>query len=281
MSLAYRGLEYAAERRWTDAAVALSESHAPAAYERRVGRIAGGIVGTAAGIFTFSAALGFSALDPLAPVEAPDMPAWHGRSFVLALTLVFAGVAAVAAYVLGRAFARVLARRVVSRAAVRSGDAVRDFVALEHDAPGQVLERRARALEYRSVLFPMVALSLLAPLTLHALVAGLIGDFASFGSWMSASALIVGHAHLVLCICCIRYARIIRRSSAEDLLARGDRDWWRALGFTTAAAAIPGVMLLAVPPVLTLVTGLVFIPAMFRTIRSHVLEERAALATLA
>jgi hypothetical protein len=190
--------------------------------------------------------------------------------------LLGSGVAAAAAYLVARLFARVHIARVLGRGVTRSEDPVLDVATLETHAPARVLSRLVSDLEYPSVLFPMLAISILAPLTLHVLVAGLLGTYGSFDSWIRGSVMLVGHAHLVLCICCARYAGLIRSSNSAALSARGERDWTRALGFTTLAAAIPGVLLMAVPPILTFVTGIVFIPAMYKTLRNHVVSERAA-----
>ena len=55
------------------------------------------------------------------------------------------------------------------------------------------------------------------------------------------------------------------------------RAWARTWAITNAVSAGPGLLLLAVPPVLTAITGLAFIPFMFVFMRRRLMNERSAI----
>jgi hypothetical protein len=133
----------------------------------------------------------------------------------------------------------------------------------------------AAALELGSVAWPLAGLAMLAPLTLHALVSGATG-LAHFSDWIVMSVHWVGHAHLALALMAWRFARIIRRSQTAELPQAGSG--WTALLVATGAAVVPGIFLLALPPVLVFVTGAAFVPASFILARRAVALERGRLA---
>ena len=129
--------------------------------------------------------------------------------------------------------------------------------------------------------WPLAALALLAPLTLHYLY--YLATEApvargSFDGWIGLSIAVVGHCHLLLAVLCWRFARRVRRRSAAELGHAPARDGWVALGLVTLASLVPGVALLGIPVLLVAVTGLLFIPAMFHWASLRVRRERHALA---
>jgi hypothetical protein len=275
MSLAYRGLDYAAERRYAEAAASSERAALRGcrgatvfAAERRLARAAAGLVAIVGGLAVFVLALA-----TLGDIDRPSK-----APHVLLSLLVMSGVASLLTYAVGRFIARRTVGPLFGREMARTGDPVADLCNLEMAGPDRALSRFASRLEHHSVVLPMIGMSLLMPLTIHAAVSLGTGTIGSYDVWIRISTVLVGHAHLVLALCCWRYARLIRGSSSEALTLRGQRDWGRALGFTTLAAAIPGLLIAAVPPILTVLTGLLFIPFMFNTVRAHVIEERAALA---
>ena len=76
----------------------------------------------------------------------------------------------------------------------------------------------------------------------------------------------------------VMFARKMSRLSHADLAAlRIHQEWGKALGLTVAISAVPGLLLLAVPPLLTAITGIVFIPLLFIRMWRRLLEERAVL----
>ncbi len=281
MAMPYRGLELAADRRF-EADAALDADGALVArgrriYEGRSARTAAGMAGVAVGIVMFA-----DAARLLIASGRLDPPHTTELTFLLlggwALAIMTYGVVRVAAH------ARL---REMLSPVLRSGDATADLARLEGSAPRVVLARVTWALERWSIAFPMMALCLLAPLTLHFLVAGafrppmaLLEDDA-FGTWIAISAAIVGHAHLALAICCWRYARRARSLTSEELMDRGNKDWGTGLGVALACSAVPGIVLIALPPLVTLVTGLAFIPAMYVVMRRKLVNERLTLDAIA
>jgi hypothetical protein len=98
---------------------------------------------------------------------------------------------------------------------------------------------------------------------------------------------LLGPMHIALAACSVRYARLVARLPSEELLLRGQRDWSRALVFVTLAAfpfltysfARSGPVQF---PVLALSIGYLptalLVPFVFNLLRSHVVEERRAIA---
>jgi hypothetical protein len=74
-----------------------------------------------------------------------------------------------------------------------------------------------------------------------------------------------------------RFARNLRRARGTPQLVGGG---WAAYGWTCLAGAVPGFLLLGVPPLLVAVTGLTFIPASFWLARRAVLRERGHIEAL-
>jgi hypothetical protein len=69
----------------------------------------------------------------------------------------------------------------------------------------------------------------------------------------------------------------VRKRPTADLAWAPGRDGWSAWGITIAASAFPGLALLFVPVILVAVTGVLFIPAMFRFMSLRVSRERLTL----
>jgi hypothetical protein len=154
-------------------------------------------------------------------------------------------------------------------------------------SPALAVHRRIDRWQTAALALPMVACSLAAPLTLHYLLVlafdaigalspapgSSFSEVRSFDQWIAISALIVGHAHLVLAGHAVVFARRLRRLPAGALPPDGAG--WGALSWAVVASAIPGAALLFIPPVLTFFTGLVFIPLMYGAARRTFVRERA------
>jgi hypothetical protein len=128
---------------------------------------------------------------------------------------------------------------------------------------------------------PLIAISLLTPLTLHWLFSFLLTAQGArdFAVWIKISAVVVGHAHLALAYLSYRFTTKLARSSTAEIEAMSIHgEWGKTLGITVLVSAVPGILALAVPPILSAITGLVFIPVMFILTRNQVLEERAMLS---
>ena len=126
---------------------------------------------------------------------------------------------------------------------------------LEPQLPGEALARW-------SLRLPMLGLALVMPMTLHAVVTVLIGKLtpADFSGWIQISSVIVGQAYIVLGWLVYQDAGLI----VSDVNAvPWTKRAWAVLLKTSVASCIPSIVLLGVPPILTFITGAVFIPAMY------------------
>ncbi len=151
------------------------------------------------------------------------------------------------------------------------------------EAPFAWRERRLSALEAPSAAMPMIATTAFTPLCLHLLaylclctMDNSTPKLPDFGKWITISMVVVGHAHIALAICCVLYAVRLSKLPTNALVERPKhRDWLWALGIATLVSAVPGILLLGVPPLLSVATGLAFIPLMFLGIRRALIRERA------
>lgn len=229
-------------------------------YARRMGRIAGGVVGVCLGCAL--------------PLAAGLMSATNSNfdRGQLTIGLIAAVCVSVATSLAARAWAREHAHRLLATFKL-SGNVHADIARLESEHPVAALAARAERLERASIGWSLAAIALLAPLSIHLVVAGFWAR-GHFDRWMLISYIIVGHAHLFLVICAIRLAVRLRR--AEDLIRFNERGW-NAYALTVVAAAVPGVVLLALPPILTGVTGL-FIPPLWGWALRTVGYERRVLS---
>jgi hypothetical protein len=234
----------------------------------RRARVAAGTVGVAAAILVAAASIA----DDTAPT----------------LVLIGGGGAALLTYVMGRALGA-LRGAGVGRIPALTGHLDADLARLEAESPvraiASVTEETDR-LETWSTGLPLAAIALLAPLTLHfgfwvllcAPHASLESCFRDFTQWIRASLLIVGHAHLALVVCTARFARKMRRLDAPQLGAMSTGpEWAKALGLAVLVAALPGLLLFAIPPLLAAGTGLAFIPFMYVFMHHRLRTERTIL----
>lgn len=234
-------------------------------YERRLGRAAAGAVGIAG-----SAALVASAVT-LAALEAPK----DGR-----LTQILFGswLVAGAAYLAGRLVAKHRIRSALQRMARPSGDLRADVERLRSAEPSRALRHLTDGLERSSVALPLMMFALLMPLTIQAIVYNPLGfgDSDKFDSWIMMSLVIVGHCHLVLAYLGWRFARNMRSWSTQILADKRHREGLVAWAITVAVSCFPGIILIAIPPILVAVTGF-FVPIAFYVMARRVVSERMAL----
>ncbi len=156
-----------------------------------------------------------------------------------------------------------------------TGSAERDLERLAAATPLGTLRARAHRFAVASIALPLMAIALVGPLTLHAPFAILGDNLRTFATWIALSSAIVGHAHLVLAGLSARYAVQLGR----DPHMTGGAG--RALGWTVLASAIPGVVFLALPPILTAITGAVLVFAGFAWARRTMLRESAVVVRMA
>jgi hypothetical protein len=256
---------------------------------RRVARAVGGWAGTVAAIVAFAMAL-ISWVDP--PWTSTPTDTWHTREEMRTTAthvLLYGWLFGLALAWVTRPIARLVLAPIVRRDRfVPTGHAAVDLARLEAADPLRRAVRLAMSWERGSAALPLVAASLLAPLSLHWLAGSALsamgGDSlhaSDYGQWIGISVVIVGHAHLVLAIFCTIWAFRLRGLGTDEIRSGVRRGWASALGWTTAASCIPGLVLVAIPPLLVVLTGIVFIPAMFHVMARIIVRERLALETAA
>jgi hypothetical protein len=148
---------------------------------------------------------------------------------------------------------------------------------LSAQSPQTEVKQLTTRLEQLSIGLPLVALSLLAPLTIHFLVGLLISggriDARDFDSWIMTSAVLVGHCHLLLAYLSWRYSRHLIKSNIDGFLTLKS-DGWTTFGLVVASSLVPGAFLIGLPVVIVAITGILFIPYMFGWARETLARER-------
>ncbi|MFT3768843.1 MAG: hypothetical protein QM820_25645 [Minicystis sp.] len=230
---------------------------------RRSGRIAAG----AAGIIGAVALVGTTLVHAFG----------HGHPIAGVPTAVLLGAwpAMVLAYLGGRDDLR---RRLLTSNERLARDLHAEIARLEQTLPVARVREQAARLERLSVALPLVAIALLAPLTLHALAFLLAsGSLREFDGWIALSLAIVGHAHVVLAWRGWRYARRLRDEDSATVRGGWLHEAQATYGYTVLASAIPGALLILLPPFLTGLTGFFVIPLAFYVMARRVVTERALL----
>ncbi|MCC7072163.1 MAG: hypothetical protein IT383_12620 [Deltaproteobacteria bacterium] len=128
--------------------------------------------------------------------------------------------------------------------------------------------------ERNALMLPLIGVALVGPLSLHGAISLLLGcgpGPIGFDEWVMASLIIVGHAHLVFAFLVGRHATML----AEDIAGVSAK---RTFLLTTLTSAIPGVLLYAIPPVLTAITGAVLVLPMYGWARRTLAVERVMAA---
>jgi hypothetical protein len=280
MTLAYRGVDQIAESRFAAIREKLASDQIGLApllrvCARRQGRIVGGAVAVALGLLGFLLAL--------VPLEANE--AWfdHTASAAATYTFLFAWpVAAVALCAAGVAAWHINERR-IETSVRETGDPLADLARAERLDPVRQLVSKAKGLERLSVALPLAGVAFLAPLTIHFAVSVFIaasnhGESATdFAMWIRWSAVLVGHAHVVLAICGFRFARRLAERDTAVIAKGTAHDGLVAVGWTTLAALVPGAILFLVPPALVLFTGLAFAPLAYSMMGRRIYAERLVL----
>ncbi len=230
---------------------------------RRGARMAFGVVALAGAALVVQAAIAGRGTD---------------RSGALSVLLLASWAAAVVAWLVARAVAPWIVGRALACPAP-TGDVEIDLERLE----GRALLPAPTRWAWAGAALPMAGVSLLAPLTLHLAfwaffvrsTADMLGDF---DPWIVYGLALVGQAHVVLALYACRHAQRL----VEAPLGSVDRvgGAWRALGMTVFASAFPGVVIFSVPPLLTAVTGALFVPALFSAMKRVVVAERCELAAI-
>jgi hypothetical protein len=246
---------------------------------RRIGRIWGGSVALGFALASFLVAL------PVAPFF--DGASGHSKVHVFAALLLFAGpLAGVFVALAVTAVAQRRLRAMLDAPLPLTGDATADLARIDAARPRDRARWQAARWERASVALPMAATSMLAPLLLHAVVwwvmnlfSGELPDryFVDFGEWIAMSSLIVGHAHISVLVGTVHWSLGLPKCATKDLSRDLYKSWGRTLGIAVLVACAPGIVLLAVPPLLVAITGLAFLPAAYFVASRGVASERVAL----
>jgi hypothetical protein len=265
MDLAYRDFVMGARVRYDDlverAWQGTGINGASRVFATRTARIWAGAVG-----ITGAALLAAFGIAVLFGVQHPPV------TLILLLSWPAMGMA----YLLG---AKVGAAR-IARLAVPppTSDILADLARLEGARPVEVARAGAARLERASMAVPMVAIALLAPLTIHLPFVCLLSP-RGLDKWILLSLAIVGHAHLVLAAMYVRFAHRASKLDSPALGAARSRLEWSAWGATVAASAVPGIVFILLPPVFTALTGLLFNPLLCRGMVKTIVAERSVLAS--
>ena len=193
--------------------------------------------------------------------------------------LLLTWMAMVPVYLITRVVARSSLSRFARRRGRASGDVVLDLARLEAGEPHRSVVERVRRLERSSFAFPLAAITLLTPLTLHCLfsLAVLQVQLKEFNAWIVISMVIVGHAHLTLLVLALVHVARMRTEMDRGEPAQGAPRGIRAVVWATLASTIPGIFLLCIPPPLVFLTGVIFVPAVFAWSTHQARRERASL----
>lgn len=210
----------------------------------------------------------------------------HEHSGALTPILLGSMAAAALSYLPARELAKRGFRRALEGELSLSGSARIDLVRVERAQPRRLARRLVEAAERASASLPLLGMALLAPLSIHFVVAlALSGGhlerwIEGFDAWISMSAAIAGFAHLVLAILAIRFGSKIGEKSTEELDAHPAQEGWSAVKITALASLVPGVVLYLVPPILISLTGLLFVPLSYAAVTRALVRERQALDAL-
>jgi hypothetical protein len=232
-----------------------------------------------------------SIMDPIRPNRL------DGR---LTVVLLSAWVVVAAAYAAGRLLGGLAFRREVARPLHLTEDVHADVERLRTGGPFRAVKDFVERGETASVAYPLMGLALLVPLTLHfgAYAVAVIAEgtrleraLEGFDEWIAASMILVGHAHLVLVYLARRYAQRLGALSNAQIDRSPPPGGMSALAYTTGSSMLAGAIGLLVSPISGLVgmlvigalagiTGLLFVPWSFTSLRRRLVQERVTLEAL-
>lgn len=243
-------------------------------YARRVARKSAGIVAVTGFVLTGLVTLADAIPPSRAHAFMTPTGTFLGAILVSLVTYAIARVAAAARF-----------EHHVRATFDTSGDELVHLALLESDGVRRAALRLASRDERASLAWPLAGIGLLAPLAIHFLVFCVLSLGSNSGSlrtdsfdwWIGATLLLVGIAHLVLAYQAWRFASAVAATPTATLEHHNPVNPWGVLGWTVVGSLLPGLIAIAIPPVLVAVTGMLFIPATFRFMYQRALEERAAL----
>jgi hypothetical protein len=233
-----------------------------AAYAGRVARVWFGVIAAAGGVAMFGVAACGAALGSSSRYQ--DGPTW---------VLLATWGAALLAYAVVRKLAVRAVHAELARIAAPSDDPHTDIARLQTYTPVKraafLIDRKERA----SVIWPLVGLAFIGPLSLHGLVVLLLGtSAAAFAEWIQWSAILVGHCHVSAAVFAVLFARQVRRIPL-DMPIQCFPSWSRAFWVTTGLAVLPFV----VPALFVAITAIVYFPLAYYWVTGAVTRERTSM----
>lgn len=248
-------------------------------YARRVARVVAGGVATAAGAAMMLGG-GIWALTNRSWLSTSPP---HGDGALIGFLL--GGVAlATLVYQPAGLIASMRFDRAVSNGLVLSGNVRIDLVRVERAQPRRIAADLIARAESWSASLPLVGAALLGPLLLHFVVwmaytsGGAAFRLGAFDAWIGMTVPIAGLAHLVLAFRAAAFGPKIAEKSTDELRRIPSDYGWHSLVFTAVAGLIPGAILVLIPPILILLTGLAFIPYSFYRMSRAIVAERDLVA---
>jgi hypothetical protein len=245
-------------------------------HARRTARVAAGVFGFVGSTVVFAMALAQVARHGLFEMESTGSAGALLTSLFLAVVAGTGLVYAAAWLCSWQRFART-----VLHALLPSGDLFADLEVLSRVSAASAARELTTRLERPSVMWPLLAVVMNAPLMLHWLAAG-VADRAlpephSFGLWIALSALLVGHCHVYLAYRAWNFAADLSQTPNNELF-RHDSEGWVALWGAVGWSLITGLLLFGVPTLLVAATGVLFVPLAFAQAARRVHRERVILA---
>lgn len=182
-----------------------------------------------------------------------------------------------AAFVVSRGLSFLRRRELVPLPKLPALEGSDDQSMFDLDMAEAELDAYARKHE-RGLEWSLIGLGWTLPLTIHYGVALCGNGTRAFGVWIALSTLMSLQSHITLAFQSRRFARLL----ADDAKMNVHFEWFRALALTTLVASIPWALLAAIPTIITAITGLLFVPAMYILAKRRATREHALVnATIA
>ncbi len=202
-------------------------------------------------------------------------PRWSTPLLFGALAAWLFGYLAARAWAAGR-LRRILQNQICERSV--HPDPFIEAEQLEREHPVSRATEQIEALGLESARWPLFGAAALLPIGIHLTVYSLVllgkGTLEALGEfdvWIWISLIVTLPAHVTLLWQSNKFARGIFDQNRIKRLTP-----WRAVGWTSLAGLIPGVVVV-LPPLLIAVTGLLFIPLTFWSVHNTVLGEQREL----
>lgn len=233
-------------------------------YAKRIARKYAGFTLIFAAVIIAAACFFTASLGSELPLYAL-LAAWPSAMFVYGVTLTIAG----------SAFRYELTRTLGDEARRTQGEVA--LMALARLRARAIVEPREQA----SFSALLAGVALLGPMTIHWAAGNLLSllifgtgvSSVNFSWWIGFCGAAFGHVHLVFAYSAAKYARTMSELGSSSLASNADDGGSKAVNAAVIASMFPWLLLLAIPPLFTLLTGTLLLP-IFAWARRTVLHER-------